>query len=77
MLLDKGADPKAVDRNGATPLTLGFHHLPIVKMLVEKGADINAQPNVHGKKGMTALMAAAMDGDKDVVAYLLEKARIP
>jgi ankyrin repeat protein len=41
----------------------------VVKLLIKKGADVNAKD----KYGGTALMYAAQNGDKEVVKLLLEK----
>ncbi|GAB1312302.1 Ankyrin repeat-containing domain protein [Madurella fahalii] len=41
----------------------------IVEILLEKGADVNAQGGYYG----TALQAAASEGDNDIVEILLEK----
>jgi len=48
--------------------------LVIVKMLVEKGAEIDYQ---HPITKMTALQLAAYDGYEDVVKYLLSKGSNP
>ena len=45
-------------------------HLPVVKMLLERGADIDA---MHGSKEHTALMRAAYSGHYEVVKFLIEK----
>lgn len=56
---------------GVTALMLAAtrNHLPVVKLLIEKGANINQSDNGGG----TALIYATWKGNKDVVAYLLEK----
>jgi|GEM_PF-6803509 len=56
---------------GDSPLHLacGKGSLPVVKLLLEQGADINAK----NKEGVTPLMMAAVKGYKDLVQYLLEK----
>jgi ankyrin repeat protein len=50
------------------------NQLEVVKLLVEKGADLNYK---HPITKMTALALAALDGHKDVVAYLLSKGADP
>ncbi len=69
-LLDRGADPNERDpaQNNDTALIQasmgGF--LDVVKLLVSKGAQIEAE-DIHGQ---TALNKACWSGNKDVVAYL-------
>jgi hypothetical protein len=70
-LLD--GDPTLLERRndmGKTPLVLAAEHgqLGVVKLLVQRGANINAQ-----LYGMTALLYAAVQGHEEVVAFLLEK----
>lgn len=48
--------------------------LDVVKLLVEKGADLNYK---HPITKMTALSLAAVDGFTDVVSYLLSKGADP
>jgi ankyrin repeat protein len=50
------------------------NQLPIVKMLVERGSDINYK---HPITKMTALSLAAVDGHADIVKYLLSKGADP
>lgn len=50
------------------------NQLPIVKVLVERGADINYK---HPITKMTALSLAAVDGYTDIVKYLLSKGADP
>ena len=42
-----------------------------MKLLIKKGADVNAKDN--SKDGKTALLLAASAGQKDVVKLLIEK----
>ena len=72
ILLERGADPDAVSRN---PMALRPMHsaaasrsLEIVKMLVDRGAEVNTRQ--HG--GWTPLHAAAFSGDLAMAEYLLE-----
>jgi ankyrin repeat protein len=69
---EKGADVKAVDVYGNTPLHRASQngHLDVVKYLVEKGADFQAVDKV----GDTPLHDASYYGKLDVVKYLVEKA---
>lgn len=50
------------------------NQLPIVKLLVERGADLNYK---HPITKMTALSLAAVDGHADIVKYLLSKGADP
>ncbi len=52
-----------------SPLMHAVGNLEMVKLLIANGADVN-QKNF---RGMTALMAAAIDGIPSVVRYLLEQ----
>jgi ankyrin repeat protein len=72
VFLEKGADAKAANKYGNTPLHWAAEkgHLDVVKYLVEeKGADIKAAAN----NGNTPLYRAARYGNLDVVKYLVEK----
>ena len=83
LLLEHGADPKVVSRDGETMLAaaagLGFIHgyhrgkspderLQVVRLFVELGNDVN----VHDDYGITALMAAANFGDVPIIQYLID-----
>jgi uncharacterized protein len=71
MLLDHGADPKLTTKDGATPLHNAAieGHAPIVEMLLEHGADINARDR---ETGATPLWFAASFGRLDAVRMLLQ-----
>jgi len=70
LLLEKGADPNVHGPNGETPLGLAAKYsLHAVKMLVDKGADVNARFD----PGFTALRWAREMGQADVIKYLEEK----
>jgi ankyrin repeat protein len=73
LLLDGGADPDVVSRNAMSLRPLhsasASRALGIVRMLLEHGADVNAQQ--HG--GWTALHAAAKHGDLRLVELLLSR----
>lgn len=70
-LLAAGADPKAENRYGVTPLALACTngHAGIVQRLLAAGAD----PNAALRGGETALMTAARTGRVDVVQVLLAR----
>ena len=70
---DLDADPRLAQSSGAHGIPVLFHavvggDLEMVKLLIERGADINAivGPNA------TALNAAAWRGDETMAAWLLE-----
>jgi len=70
-LLQKGASLKEmVDKDGRTPLIEAAcgGHIAVVKCLVEKGFDINAQDH----NGMTALMHACTECQVDVTRALVQ-----
>ena len=76
-LLAAGADARAVDASGHTPLMWATEtggDLPLVRTLVEHGADVNA---VHPRDGETALLYAARACKPDVVAYLIDAGADP
>ena len=75
--LDAGADPKAQDENGLTPLHLaavGNENPAVIAALLEAGADLKAR----NKDGMTPLhLAAWFNGNPAVIAALLEAGADP
>jgi ankyrin repeat protein len=69
-LLSAGADVKAKNAFDATALLWSANDLAKVRLLVAKGADVNAR----SKQGRTPLIvAASYDGGSEVVKFLLEK----
>ncbi|MEW6112716.1 MAG: ankyrin repeat domain-containing protein, partial [Thermodesulfobacteriota bacterium] len=64
VLLDKGGDVDAKDKDGGTALMEASKkgHVDVVKVLLDKGADANAKT----EDGRTALMFAASWGHVDV-----------
>jgi ankyrin repeat protein len=83
LLLDYGADPGIVSRDGETMLSAaaglafihGYHRgkspeerLQVVKRFVELANDVNQQDDY----GITPLMAAANDGNIGVIQYLID-----
>jgi len=84
LLMSHGADPNILSKDRETTLMAasgtgfinGYHRqrtpaerLELVKLLVEKGQDVNAADNY----GITPLMVAANLGDLEVVKYLVSK----
>ncbi|KAH8652933.1 hypothetical protein BGZ61DRAFT_374430, partial [Ilyonectria robusta] len=77
LLLDKGADVEAKDKNnryGGTPLWWAAQngHAAVVKLLLGKGADVEAKDK-NNRYGGTPLWWAAQNGHEAVVKLLLEK----
>lgn len=66
-IIDAGADVNAPASDGRTPIVWasGIGHIPAIKLLLEKGADIN-----YNESG-TALMEAVKMGHENTIAYLL------
>jgi ankyrin repeat protein len=71
-LLAAGARVSATDASGATPLHWAALNgdLEFARLLLEHGADVEAQAR---GEGMTPLHAAAAGGDVDLVELLLER----
>jgi ankyrin repeat protein len=78
LMLDHGANVNAVDPLGRTPLMYAAASdlLPLeeVKLLVERGADVNARDahKMGGDSGLTALDIARLHGETPVVAQLIK-----
>jgi ankyrin repeat protein len=83
LLLDRGADPKVISRDGETMLSAaaglafihGYHRgksaeerLQVVKLFVQLGNDVNQADDY----GITPLMAAGNDGNVGVIQYLID-----
>jgi ankyrin repeat protein len=77
LLLEHGADPDAVSRNGMALRALhsacAACNFGIAAMLLERGADVNARQ--HG--GWTALHSAASHGDLPLVELLVKNGADP
>ncbi|EFH84429.1 ankyrin repeat domain-containing protein [Ktedonobacter racemifer] len=76
-LLDAGAQVDAIARNSqqVTPLhsAIAGGHFAIARVLVERGANVNARQ----ERGFTPLMEAARNGDAPLVDYLLQHGADP
>jgi ankyrin repeat protein len=70
LLLDRGATVDAADGEGVTPLVLAAYrgHTDVVKLLLERGAFVNAQEK---RNGLSSLSHAVGRGDRELVAVLL------
>jgi ankyrin repeat protein len=69
LLLSAGADPRARNQSGASPLLYAAWNFEKTRLLVEHGADVNGANN----GGFTPLMVAASAyGNAPTVRYLLE-----
>ncbi|UCH65991.1 MAG: ankyrin repeat domain-containing protein, partial [Ignavibacterium sp.] len=78
LLLENGADVKAKADDGMTAFiqaTLGVQSkrvtTDVLDLMLEKGADINASTTGKNIAGWTALLFATVNGDEDLVDYLL------
>lgn len=72
LLLDHGADPNARSQEGRTALLIAARQpgsLPVIKLLLAKGADLRAKDNAGGG----ALHLAAETGDLEMLHFFLEK----
>ena len=74
LLLERFGTPNATDKQGWPLLSIAAARtdevaLPLVKMLVEMGADVN----YHGGRMHYPLKTAVQSGNADIVEYLLNK----
>ena len=73
LLLERGAETNAVAKNAMRVAALhsaaAAQELDIVRMLLDNGAD----PNAQQERGYTALHAAAQHGDRELAELLLER----
>ena len=71
LLLDRGADPNATNKAGATALMWAMPELPKVKLLVARGANVNARSADLGRTPL--LVAAGYPNAADVLRVLVRK----
>ena len=72
-LVDHGAEVNAVSTDGRTPLLIASAQAgsaPVVKLLIEHGADVN--PKGHAQGDASPLREAATAGDADVMKVLID-----
>ena len=77
LLLDRGADPNVADGEGLTPLLAAalFDRRDMVRLLISKGANVNASARVTTKKGsgtFTALAVARENGYTELAQILTD-----
>jgi ankyrin repeat protein len=69
LLLESGADPNRADASGATALMWAMPDIRKARLLIEYGADVNAQSSDLGRTPL--LIAAGYPGSVDVLRLLL------
>lgn len=75
LLLDYKADPNAHIEDSAPPLGLAIknYKMDIIKMLVEKGADVEKPGRLGAFHGTPILMAVLWNSNPEILEYLLER----
>lgn len=73
LLLDRSANVDKADRSGVTPLIIAsaLGDYDIARLLVEKGADVNAVAKIGSFSGESSLSVATREGYRDIVSLLL------
>ena len=69
-LLDRGADVKAEDTEGWTPLMLSADNVEMAAMLISGGADVNTKGKITG---VSVLHLAVKRGNAELVKLLLSQ----
>jgi|GEM_PF-3101120 len=70
-LISKGADIRATDKVGFTPLTMAAfaENIELAKILISAGADVNAK----GQSGDTPLTTTIYKGNVEIAKFLISK----
>jgi len=71
LLLTRGADPNRADAAGATALMWALPDLAKARLLLDRGANVNARSSGLGRTPL--LIAAGYPGSVDVLALLLDR----
>lgn len=82
LLLDYGADLKAVDKDGNTPLLATWRpgydpNYDIISLLLDRGADINATNTITGDTLLHSVVGLVSRDCVDVVRLLLDRGADP
>lgn len=75
LLLDKGADPNHADQSGSTALMWSIPDEDKVRLLVARGANVNAVSSLTGRTAL--LIAAGRPGAARIVKLLLDRGADP
>ena len=75
LLLDRGADPNHADNSGATALMWSIPDEGKSRLLIERGANVNATSKLTGRTPL--LIAAGRPGAAGIVKLLLDKGADP
>src|SRR5437879_3431869 len=70
LLLDRGASPNAAANDGATALMWAMPDLEKARLLVARGADVNARATTTGRTPL--LIAAGYPSTVDLLRFLLD-----
>ncbi len=75
MLLDEGSDPNGSTPDGWTPLHTALYenHVELTRMLLERGAAVNARVTFGAQHGVTPLHCAAWMDRLAVAEELVER----
>lgn len=71
LMLKHGADPNQADAAGATPLMWAVPSIQKVRLLIERGANVNARSSALGRTPL--LIAAGSPGAVEMLALLLAR----
>ncbi|KAJ7114414.1 hypothetical protein C8R44DRAFT_929253 [Mycena epipterygia] len=68
LLLDKGANPNDNRGFDGTPLCAAAHKIDIFRLLIQRGADVNAKDSL----GIPVLHKVSADGQDDIIRLLIQ-----